>query len=117
MSFSYFSNIFSPGKCFEVKSVDSGCTYSYCDGGALFNFFKADTELVFDGTSSLTATVDHYRNGERINASVSVYMYPTTTLTQPDVGDGYGYTQVNSYTPGKFETGDFLCLFPGETTS
>ena len=124
LNFFNFLNIFSPGKCFEVSSVDQTCAFYYCKDGRRFNFFADDTEAIFDGTNALKysssysfyPTVDHYRNGARINESVKVYMY-NDTADGPTVGDSYGYTYSNSYTPGKFETGDFLCLFPGETTS
>ena len=97
-----------------MKSVDAS---SYVDkDGSVFNFFAADTDLTFDGTTYLSATVDQYRNGEKINESIPVYMYNTSTSTSPSVGDAYGYPS-NIVRVGKFETGDYLCLFSGETAS
>ena len=82
--------------------------------GIVFNFFVADTELIFDGITELAVTVDQYRNGALINESISVLMY-NSTMYSPSVGDGFGKSSL--LTPGKFETGDFLCLFAGEADS
>ena len=106
--------IFSPGKCFEVKSTDA-TMYSGKDG-IVFNFFAADTDLIFDGTTALTVTVDQYRNGALINESISVSM-ANNTMYSPSVGDGFGQRANYLLTPGQFETGDFLCLFSGKADS
>ena len=84
--------------------------------GIVFNFFVADTELIFDGTNELAVTVDQYRNGALVNESIAVDMY-NSTLYSPSVGDGYGKRTNSLLTPGQFETGDFLCLFAGEADS
>ena len=97
-----------------MKSTDASL-YSGKDG-IVFNFFVADTELVFDGITELAVTVDQYRNGALINESISVLMY-NSTMYSPSVGDGYGKRANYLMTPGQFETGDFLCLFPGEADS
>ena len=107
-----------------MSSVDSTCTSYYCTGGRRFNFFADDTELIFDGTDALKysssysfyPTVDHYRNGALINESVKLFMYNNSEYG-PTVGDSYGSLYNGLYPPGRFETGDFLCLFPGEVTS
>ena len=84
--------------------------------GIVFNFFVADTELIFDGITELAVTVDQYRNGALINESISVLMYNSTTYS-PSVGDGFGKRANYLLTPGQFETGDFLCLFAGKAGS
>ena len=97
-----------------MKSTDA-TMYSGKDG-IVFNFFAADTDLIFDGTTALTLTVDQYRNGALINESISVKMY-NSTMYSPSVGDGFGKRANSLLTPGQFETGDFLCLFAGEADS
>ena len=97
-----------------MKSTDASM-YTGKDG-IVFNFFVADTELIFDGTNELAVTVDQYRNGALINESISVKMY-NSTMYNPSVGDGFGKSANSLLTPGKFETGDFLCLFAGEADS
>ena len=109
-----FFDIFSLGKCFEVTSTDASL-YTGKDG-IVFNFFVADTELIFDGITELAVTVDQYRNGALINESISVLMY-NSTMYSPSVGDGFGKRANYLLTPGQFETGDFLCLFAGKAGS
>lgn len=100
------------GKCFEVKSTDASLFPG--NDGIVFNFFAADTDLIFDGTTPLAVTVDHYRNGALINESIAVNMVNSTTYS-PSVGDSYGRKNIwpPDFEPGQFETGDFLCLFSG----
>ena len=105
-----FFDYFSSGTCFEVKSTDASL-YAGKDG-IVFNFFAADTDLIFDGTTSLSVTVDQYRNGALINESIAVEMVNSTTYS-PSIGDAYGRRTNFLLTPGQFETGDFLCLFSG----
>ena len=109
----YYVNFFDIflGKCFEVKSVDAS-TYVGKDG-SVFNFFAADTDLI--DFTYFSTTVDQYRNGALINESIPVNMYNPAT-SSPSVGDASG-SPSNTVTPGKFETGDYLCLFSGETAS
>ena len=97
-----------------MKSTDASM-YTGKDG-IVFNFFVADTDLIFDGTDPLTLTVDQYRNGALVNESIAVDMY-NSTLYSPSVGDGYGKRTNSLLTPGQFETGDFLCLFAGKADS
>ena len=120
--------ILSSGKCFEVLSVDSTASWLVGKDGALFNFFAADTDATFDGTNALTysldyspyttwyPTVDQYRNGEKIDENIKVEMKNDNQYS-PSVGDSYGILQSLDYTAGKFETGDYLCLYSGETAS
>jgi len=102
----------SIGKCIEVQSVDHN---TYGDG-IFFNYFVSDVDGYLSWSSSYTGqsvTADHYRNGVLINGSLTVEMYNSTS-TSPSIGDGYGRKFPYSYTTGVFETGDYLCLFPGE---
>ena len=120
--------IFSSGKCFEVLSVDSTASWLVGKDGALFNFNAADTDATFDGTNALSysldyspytswyPTVDQYRNGALINESIEVYMYNDNQYS-PSVGDSYGVLKSGLYSPGKFQTGDYLCIYSGETAS
>ena len=96
-----------------MKSTDASL---YTDDGIIFNFFAADTDLIFDGTTLLEVTVDQYRNGALINESIAVEMANSTTYS-PSVGDSYGKRTNVLLTPGQFETGDFLCLFSGKSDS
>ena len=117
----------SLGKCFEVLSVNAGSASSWLSDGSLFNFLAADTDLTFTGTdfvknevtyisTTYYPKVDQYRNGELIDESIEVYMKNDNSYG-PSVGDSYGYPKSGVYTAGQFQTGDYLCLFPGEVVS
>ena len=93
-----------------MKSTDA----SIYPEGVVFNFFAADTDLLFDVIFELT--VDQYRNGALINESIAVYMY-NTSVYMPSVGDAYGIRNNYDETPGQFETGDIICLFAGKADS
>ena len=98
-----------------MQSIDHN---TYGDG-IFFNYFVSDVDGYLSWSSSYTGqsvTADHYRNGVLINGSLTVEMYNSTS-TSPSIGDGYGRKFPYSYTTGVFETGDYLCLFPGEIDS
>ena len=68
----------------------------------------------WDPSTGVYVSVDQYRDGERIRESQSVVMWNSSN-SNPSVGDGHGRVDPYNATALAFETGDFLCLFPGKT--
>jgi len=101
------------GKCFEVQSND----HKDYDDKLYFNFYVSDMNGYFgnnwDPSTGVYVSVDQYRDGERIRESQSVVMWNSSN-SNPSVGDGHGRVDPYNATALAFETGDFLCLFPGE---
>ena len=61
-------------------------------------------------------SVDQYRDGVRIRDSQSVVMWNSSN-SNPSVGDGHGRVDPYNASAFAFETGDYLCLFPGKTNN
>ena len=95
--------------------MDAGTMY---EDGVLANVFLSDLDGAFgqidDWDGGQDATVDHYRGGVLINESLTVDLYNNTGYS-PTTGDDYVKRDQNFV--GFFEKGDFLCFFPGKTTS
>ena len=88
------------------------------DDKLYFNFYVSDMNGYFgnnwDPSTGVYVSVDQYRDGERIRESQSVVMWNSSN-SNPSVGDGHGRVDPYNATALAFETGDFLCLFPGKT--